>query len=144
VLAAILVGWPLALLPSLALSVVANQLFPHIAGPSFEGRGPAIFVLLVLFSPILETLLMAAALSVLLRVVSPTIAVLASAMGWGVAHSLAAPSWGLVIWWPFLVFSTLFVVWKDRSIWLSLGVPAAVHMLQNLGPALLLASRPLS
>jgi hypothetical protein len=143
-LAAILVGWPLALLPSLALSVLANALFPHVAGPSFKGQGLGMFALLVLFSPILETLIMAGALSVLLRLVSPTTAILASSLGWGIAHSLAAPSWGLVIWWPFLVFSTLFTVWRDRSPWLALAIPAAVHMLQNVGPALLVATGQLS
>jgi hypothetical protein len=102
------------------------------------------FVLLALFSPILETLIMAGVLSILLRVISPTAAILASAVGWGIAHSLAAPSWGLVIWWPFLVFSTLFTVWRDRSLWLALAIPAAVHMLQNVGPALIVASGRLS
>jgi hypothetical protein len=139
-LAAILVGWPLALLPSLALSVLASVLFPEVAGPSFDARGPAVFLLLVVFSPILETLIMAGVLSILLRFVSPTVAIFASAVGWGIAHSLAAPSWGLVIWWPFLVFSTLFTVWRDRSIWLALTIPATVHMLQNVGPALLVAT----
>jgi hypothetical protein len=139
-LAAILVGWPLALLPSLALSVVVNALLPQVAGPSFNAKGPAVFALLVVFSPVLETLIMAGVLSVLLRLVSPTRAILASSVGWGIAHSLAAPSWGLVIWWPFLVFSTLFTVWRDRSLWLALAIPAAVHMLQNVGPAILVAT----
>ena len=143
-LAAILVGWPLALLPSLALSFLANALLPQVAGPSFNGQGLGMFALLVLFSPILETLIMAGVLSVLLRLVSPTTAILASSFGWGIAHSLAAPSWGLVIWWPFLVFSTLFTVWRDRSLWLALAIPAAVHMLQNVGPALLVATGRLS
>jgi hypothetical protein len=139
-LAAILVGWPLALLPSLALSVVVNALLPQVAGPSFNAKGPAVFALLVVVSPVLETLIMAGVLSVLLRLVSPTRAILASSVGWGIAHSLAAPSWGLVIWWPFLDFSTLFTVWRDRSLWLALAIPAAVHMLQNVGPAILVAT----
>jgi len=143
-LAAILVGWPLALLPSLALSVLANALLPQVAGPSFNAKGPAVFVMLVIFSPVLETMIMAAVLSVLLRFVSANAAILASAVGWGIAHSLAAPSWGLVIWWPFLVFSTLFTVWRERSLWLALAIPAAVHMLQNVGPALLVATGQLS
>lgn len=139
-LAAILVGWPLALLPSLALSVLANALFPQVVGPRFDGGGPALFVLLVVVSPIVETLIMAGVLGILLRLVGPTAAVFASAIGWGMAHSLAAPAWGFVIWWPFLVFSTLFVVWRARSLWLALAIPTAVHMLQNVGPALLAAT----
>jgi hypothetical protein len=57
-----------------------------------------------------------------------------------VAHSLAAPAWGLVIWWPFLIFSTLFVVWRQRGFLAGVGVAAAAHALQNLAPALLLAT----
>jgi hypothetical protein len=143
-LAAILVGWPLALLPSLALSALASVLLPQVAGPTFNAKGPAVFVLLVVFSPVLETLIMAGVLTLLLRFVNPTVAILASAVGWGIAHSLAAASWGLVIWWPFLVFSTLFTVWRDRSLWHALAIPAAVHVLQNLGPALLVATGQLS
>lgn len=140
-LAAILVGWPLAILPSFALSAVIALLFPQVSGPAFDVEGPAVFMLLTLFSPIVETLIMAGVLAVLLRVTSPAAAIIASSVGWGVAHSLAAPAWGLVIWWPFLVFSTLFTVWRDRSLFLALAIPASVHMLQNLGPALLLASQ---
>ena len=51
-----------------------------------------------------------------------------------------APAWGLVIWWPFLIFSTLFVVWRQRGFFAGVGVAAATHALQNLGPALLLAT----
>ena len=138
-LAAILVGWPLALLPSLILSAIAAASFPQAAGPQFLGGGWALFGLLVVFSPIVETLIMAGVLALLLRVVTPTVAILASSAGWGIAHSLAAPSWGLVIWWPFLVFSTLFTVWRERSLMLALAIPAAVHMLQNVGPALTVA-----
>ena len=66
-------------------------------------------------------------------------AVLAS-IGWGLAHSSAAPIWGLIIWWPFLIFSTLFVVWRSRSLAAAFAVPAAVHALHNLGPGLAVAS----
>jgi hypothetical protein len=66
--------------------------------------------------------------------------VISSAIGWGMLHSLAAPSWGLIIWWPFLVFSTLFVAWRGRSLALAFLIPMTVHALQNLPPALLIAS----
>jgi hypothetical protein len=49
-----------------------------------------------------------------------------------------APAWGLVIWWPFLIFSVLFVAWRQRSWAAGLGVAATTHALQNLGPALAL------
>jgi len=94
----------------------------------------------VFFSPILESLIMGGVLLVLLRFLPPTWAVIASAAGWGIAHSLAAPIWGMIIWWPFLIFSTLFVAWRTRSLTLAFVMPMVVHGLQNLPPALLVAS----
>jgi hypothetical protein len=35
-------------------------------------------------------------------------------------------------------------VWRDRSLWLALAIPAAVHMLQNVGPAILVATGQLA
>ena len=95
--------------------------------------------LLVAFAPLLETLIMAGFLALFLRFLPPAGAILLSAAGWGVAHSLEALGWGLVIWWPFLIFSTLFVVWRQRGFWAGFGVAAATHALQNLGPALKVA-----
>jgi membrane protease YdiL (CAAX protease family) len=82
---------------------------------------------------------MAIVLSLLARVLTPTLAVLGSAAMWGLAHSLQATAWGLVIWWPFVIFSTLYLVWRERSTWAALGVAAATHALQNLAPGLLVA-----
>ena len=95
--------------------------------------------MLVLFAPITETLIMAAALSVLIRLFSPSVAVLLSALGWGVAHSLQAAVWGIVIWWPFLIFSILYLVWRERSLIAALGVASATHAFQNFLPALKIA-----
>jgi len=63
-----------------------------------------------------------------------------SSIGWGLFHSSFHPTWGLVIWWPFLIFSTLFVTWRSRSLLAAFAIPAAVHALQNLPPALALAT----
>jgi membrane protease YdiL (CAAX protease family) len=90
--------------------------------------------MLVLFAPLVETLIMAAVLSLLARFLSPTRAVLASALLWGIAHSLQATVWGFVVWWPFLIFSTLYLVWRERSIWAAIGVAATTHAVQNLVP----------
>ena len=96
------------------------------------------FFAIVIISPLIETLIMAAILSLLLRLVPPLVAIVLSAAGWAVVHSLQASAWGLVIWWPFLIFSTLYVVWRQRSLKLALAIPATVHALNNLGPALLM------
>jgi membrane protease YdiL (CAAX protease family) len=139
-LKAIAFGWILCVVGGLALSAASQILFPHLATPQFP-RVPALLLLfmLVIFAPLVETLIMAAALELMLRLkMPPALATGLSALGWGVAHSLQAPAWGLVIWWPFLIFSTLYVTWSRRSIWTGVAIVFAVHALQNLGPSLLL------
>jgi membrane protease YdiL (CAAX protease family) len=136
---AIAIGWLTAFPASILLAVLGALLLPQAKAPEFHVSGGLAMFLLVIFSPVLETLIMGAVLLVLLRLFSPTVAVLISAVGWGVAHSMAAPIWGLVIWWPFLVFSTLFVTWRSRSLWLAFGIPMCVHALQNVIPATLVA-----
>lgn len=141
----ILNGWAVAFLPSVALSALVNTVaerFPSSltpAQPDFPAGAMALFAL-VIFAPLVETLIMGIVLVGLLRVVSPSKAVLLSAFGWGVAHSLAAPAWGLVVWWPFLIFSALFVAWRRRGFALAVLIVTAVHGLHNLLPALLVAT----
>jgi len=138
-LRAIAFGWLTAFPVSIAFAYLGSILFPGLARPEFPTSGATAIFLLVIFSPVLETLIMGAVLLVLVRLAGPTAAILASSAGWGIAHSLVAPAWGLVIWWPFLVFSTLFVTWRARSLLLAFAIPAGVHALQNLPPALIVA-----
>jgi membrane protease YdiL (CAAX protease family) len=96
--------------------------------------------LLVVFAPVVETVIMGVVLLILDRIAGFLPAVLLSSLGWGIAHSLQATAWGLVIWWPFLIFSITFLTWRRRSLAAAFGLPMLVHGLQNLGPALLLVS----
>jgi hypothetical protein len=137
-LRAILVGWPLTTIPALLLSVVVALILPQAAGPEFGAIGPEMFVKLVAVAPAIETLIMAAVLEVLLLAMPARFAVAASSIGWGIAHSLMAVAWGLVIWWPFLVFSTLYVIWRGQGRVQAIAIVFAVHALNNLGPSLLL------
>ncbi len=136
---AIFVGWLTAFPASILFAVLGALVIPNAKPPEFHASGGLALFALVIFSPVLETLIMGTVLLVLLRLFSPTIAILISAIGWGVAHSTVAPIWGLVIWWPFLIFSTLFVTWRERSLWLAFLVPMCVHALQNFIPAALIA-----
>nr|WP_277998439.1 CPBP family glutamic-type intramembrane protease [Sphingomonas liriopis] len=138
---AIVVGWLLTITGSTLLGFVLAHLAPAAPGPDLgDVSAPVKLVLVALFSPIVETLLMAAILAVLLRFVAGWQAVIASAAIWGVLHSLATPLWGAVIWWPFLIFSTLYVTWRPRGFWPAVVVVALVHILQNLFPALLIVT----
>ena len=135
----ILVAWLLTIAGSTALSFVIAHLVPGNSGPDLgDTSGPVKLFLIAGFSPVVETLVMAGVLGLLLRWLSGWHAAVASAALWGIAHSLASPWWGAVIWWPFLIFSTLYVTWRPRGFWWAVGVVVAVHVLQNLFPAILL------
>ena len=138
-LAAIFVGWLTAFPASILLAALAALLLPQAAPPEFQASGWTAMFALVIFAPVVETLIRGAVLMALQLVAPAWLAIVLSAIGWGVAHSLIAPVWGLVIWWPFLVFSTLFVAWQQRSLLLAFVMPAVVHALQNLIPATLVA-----
>ena len=137
-LRAILVGWLVTTIPALLLSVLVSSLLPQAAGPQFGTVDAKLFLKLVVVAPLIETLIMAAVLELLLLVMSSRAAVITSSVGWGIAHSYIARAWGLVIWWPFLIFSTLYVTWRGQGRVLAIGIVFAVHALNNLGPALLL------
>ncbi|MBA3730221.1 MAG: CPBP family intramembrane metalloprotease [Sphingomonas sp.] len=136
---ALAVAWATAFVPTLALGAAVTALLPKNAFPAIPQANGYVFWLLVIVSPVLETLLMGAALVLLRRFFSPTLSVLISAVGWGIAHSAAAPGWGLVIWWPFLIFSTLYLVWRQRGVVPALAMAATAHILQNLAPALMVS-----
>ena len=136
---AILMGWALSILGSLGLAALSQTIAPELPTPEFPLKGLTAFLLLVVFAPLIETLIMAGFLSLFLRFMPPAAAILLSAAGWGVLHSLEAVGWGLVIWWPFLIFSTLYVVWRQRGFWAGVGVASTTHALQNLGPGWLVA-----
>ncbi|HJU77316.1 MAG TPA: CPBP family glutamic-type intramembrane protease [Sphingomicrobium sp.] len=134
-LVSILVGWLTALVPSILLGALVSLLLPNLEQPKIAIPGLLELSLFVIVAPVIETLIMAGVLALLLKFLPPTVAVFVSAVGWGIAHSLAAPAWGFVIWWLFLVFSVLYVTWRKHSLLAALAVPAATHALQNLLPS---------
>jgi hypothetical protein len=93
---------------------------------------------MVLFAPILETLVMVPPLLILNRLLGPAPAAVLSAIGWGIVHSLQASIWGLVIWWPFFVFSVIILVWRKKSLMTGMLIVMAIHGMQNAVPALVL------
>lgn len=132
-------GWALSIGGSLLLAALAGVLLPQLKGPDFPIKGwPALFALVV-FAPLVETLIMAGLIWLFERLMTTAWAIAASAIAWGGFHSSQALGWGLVIWWPFLIFSTLYVVWRQRGFWSGVGVAATTHALQNLGPGLVIA-----
>ena len=139
----VLRAWPLAMAPTLAIALVLSIVFQLLGHDLFlgedpmaplRGMSPALFLLMVvLFAPLAETLLMAPLLALLMRLWGGRRlpAALSSAAVWAVLHSLSAVAWGLCIFWTFLVFSTAWLAWRPRSWGHAYFVTAAIHTLQN-------------
>lgn len=136
----VVTAWATAFFPSIALSYLVSLGFPDATRPEFPYPPGLVLFAVVIFAPVIETLIMGTVLLILLRFCRPATAIILSALGWGIAHSLQVPIWGLTIWWPFLVLSTLFVTWRERSLFAAFTLPMIAHALQNLGPALLIVS----
>ena len=91
---------------------------------------------IVLFAPFVETFVMGGAASLLGRVSGPVVAVWASAIGWGILHGTAAPAWGFVVWWAFLILTIVYLTWRPRGFWVAVAMATAVHAMQNAVGAL--------
>jgi membrane protease YdiL (CAAX protease family) len=124
-------AWLTVLLPSLALAAIVGLVAPEASRPSFAIDGLMAVLLLVVVGPILETLVMIPPLLGLNRLFGPQAAVLGSALLWGVLHSLSAPAWGLIAWWPFLIMSIAFLTWRRAGLGKAIAVVFAIHALQN-------------
>ena len=130
----------LTLLGSFLLGAVVTRLAAEGAGPDLDTASPVVLLVgLALVSPFVETLLMGSVLDLLRRRLAAWQAVIASALLWGLLHSLLASWWGVVIWWPFLIFSVVWTTWRPRGFWVATAMVTAVHVLQNLGPAIAIA-----
>ena len=137
----ILKAWLLVFLPSIALGLIVSQFAGSSSGPQFGMRGPKLLFMVTVFAPVLETLIMVPPLLLFNRLFGPRVAVILSALGWAVAHGLAATIWGFVVWWPFLIMSIALLVWRaERGLLVAIGMVIAIHALQNgvAGVALLL------
>ena len=130
----------ISLLPSLAISAVVMSMLPD-EGPSFEGPVVLSVIGMLVLSPWLETIILWGILWILRRFMARrTRIAIASAVLWGGLHSLMAPAWGLIVAWPFFVFSVCFLEWEKKSKGRAIVVTALVHTCQNLLPAIALVA----
>ena len=133
-------AWLLSFIGSIALAALVHWIIPDAKSVEVPKLPPWVVIFaFAIFSPVIETILMGLGLKLLMRWLQPGPAIFVSAIAWGIFHSIQVPIWGLAIWWPFLIFSTLFVIWQQRGFWTGVGVAAATHGLQNLGPSLAIA-----
>jgi membrane protease YdiL (CAAX protease family) len=136
----VILAFVLTIAGSFVLGSVVTQVAGDGVGPDL-GKAPPVVLLigLALVSPLIETLLMGGIIDLLRRWIGAWQAAVASAAIWGVLHSLLASWWGAVIWWPFLIFSIVWLTWRPRGFWIATALVTSVHVLQNLGPAIAIA-----
>ncbi|MDI6449461.1 CPBP family intramembrane glutamic endopeptidase [Anaerobaca lacustris] len=135
----------LSLVPSLLVSflIAGVGLGNEETMPQFDrAAGPVVlFVMVVVVSPVVETLVLGFGLWLLAFLTRKLLwQALGSSVIWAILHSLAAPAWGLVVLWPFFVFSCAYLAWRRRSLWHAMGVACGVHVFQNLLPGILIAT----
>ena len=130
-------AWLLTLIPSLILATLVTQVALGTPGPEFGAPSPYTLFLIVVFAPVGETLIMVPPLLLLNRLLGPQLAIPVNALLWGIAHSLAAPAWGLIVWWPFLIFSAVALVWRSEGKLLKgMLLVMLIHAMQNMVGAL--------
>jgi hypothetical protein len=110
---------------------------PQIAAPKTFSGAMVLVSLLVIIAPVIETLLMAFFLWLLLFITTRKILLaVISCIIWAGLHSLAAPLWGMIIIWPFFVFSCAYLAWRQKSRLYAVGVTTFVHIFQNVLPGI--------
>ena len=128
-------------IPALLLSILLSNLFPESKKPEYSYDFLNLFFSIVLIAPIIETLLLAIGISILSKVFrSKEYIVLASSLLWALLHALRSPLHGVIVLWPFFVFSLAFLQWKKISTGTAILVGFAMHFGHNLFNVLLTIS----
>lgn len=128
---------------SMLIAAVApsdETMVPNFEKGDFGGLPVLAFLLLVIISPLVETLLMSFGIWLLSRFVKARVAIVVmSAFAWACLHSMMYPLWGLAVFWPFVVFSCAYITWRKKSWIKAVWVVFCIHALQNLVPGLAVA-----
>lgn len=118
---------------ALLLAFLVKTFLPHLKSPVFPESVWWVKILnIVVVSPVVETLIMALFLRIFLLRLDTASAIVASAITWGLLHSLMFSGWGLVVWWPFIIFSTVYLAWRQKGFWVGIVMAASVHLMNNL------------
>jgi hypothetical protein len=129
-----IIKWYLiALLSSITVASIIFMLFQPEPKESVESHVLIEFFGVVIFAPVVETLLMIPILGGIgVFTKNAPLTVLISALVWAIGHSLIWPPWGVVVFIPFLVFSHAFLQWKRESTKSAFIVVVSIHALINL------------
>lgn len=121
------------------LSYLVQLAAPGLAGPEFpDAHWLVTFTSIVIVSPVLETFFMAGVYALSRRFTGVGGSIIVTTIICAICHSLLAPAWGLVIWWPFMVFTTIYAIWRQVSFGAGLAMGMAAHALNNLPPTIAL------
>lgn len=121
--------------PALSVAAILNHLVPGIfelATPYRSGT-PLDSFAVVMLAPLVETALMFPIIAILQRLLGTKWLIVAlSATLWALLHGLVNVGWGLITFWPFVVFSSAFLAWRRHGIWPTFAITASIHILHNL------------
>lgn len=93
----------------------------------------------VLIGPLVESMLMVVVFAVLERLLPQRVwpdhrtmlLTLFSALFWSAVHGVVSIGWGVVTFWPFVVFSFMFLRWERQSLIQGIAAATSVHVLHN-------------
>lgn len=145
----VLLAWPVALLPSVALLGLVYGLLQLLgidsttfAPPERQVTAWQVFGVVV-FAPLVETLLLGAGLWLLTRLSRrPLFVATASSALWGCAHGVSGLIWFAGTFWTFYVLSCCYLAWRPVAWWRAYVAAAVPHALINLTAMGMLALRP--
>lgn len=140
--------WVFSFLPTLLIGAAAHYVMdaasigqtdrPFASASAGFRSGLYVFGLVVFFSPVVETLILAPVIGLLsLFRLSPHRVALVSALFWAIWHSTSWPPWGLFVFWPFYLMSRIYMAWRPSGIMRACGVVMLVHAAHNLIPGLI-------
>jgi hypothetical protein len=134
-------AWIIALVPTILIGLVVGLVCEPKENMMGRDTQPVhvAFLGMVVFSPVLETLLMRVVFWFLRKITQvPLKLVVWSAILWALLHSLAWLPWGIIVFWGFVVFSTCYLSWEKVSRWRAFWITSATHAMLNLIPAMLI------
>ena len=131
--------WPTAMDPvTHAMKPVRLGITDDLANRSLLLRA----VVSLLFTPIVESLVVIGLIALLRRLRCTTlIQVAASAAAVSFLHSLSYPIWGILTLPCFLIGAAAYVYWRRTSFYLGAAMIMALHLISNLTPVLNEAAR---
>lgn len=128
----------MALMAFTGAILVAVILSDYMVESPDQGAGMGVVFTVLVLAPVIETLIMWG-IFIGLGFFLHDFRMKAFVSGgiWAGVYAASAPLSGVIMFWPFLLFSITFLVWERRSINEALIMTISTHALFNLVPALM-------